>query len=133
MNERGYLESVEQFALYLSELQSSLDPESYALLLHILKVTNEAVVHRNADFEILMSDREQELFTAEFGEALSRLLGLLGPMGIRTLVDLGAHAGTTRGVSSADGRPTTGPDALTRLENDRREIEGIARASGMEP
>ncbi|MGW0759362.1 hypothetical protein ACWD1Y_23305 [Streptomyces sp. NPDC002814] len=29
MNEHGFLESTKQFALYLSELQNSLDPESY--------------------------------------------------------------------------------------------------------
>ncbi|WP_328503297.1 hypothetical protein OG828_33825 [Streptomyces sp. NBC_00457] len=120
MNEHGFLESTKQFALYLSELQNSLDSESYDLLLRILKGTNDALIHRNTDIDIALSPREQELFTPEFGKQLHQLLTLLGPLGAQTFVDFGA----------------AGPDpdqSATDRERLRREVEAIAKASGLEP
>lgn len=121
MNEDVFLESTKQFALYLSELQSGLDPESYELLLRILKGTNDALVHRNVDIDIELSPREQELFTPEFGRRLNQLLDLLGPLGAHTLVDFSTLTGTEPVQSDAE------------REHLRREVEGIARASGLEP
>jgi hypothetical protein len=121
MNEHGFLDGAEQFVLYLSELQSSLDPESYELLLRILKGTNDALVHRNADIDIDLSPREQELFTPEFGERLHRLLDLLAPLGAHTSVDFDTLTGTDPVRSEAE------------REHVRREVEAIAKASGLEP
>ncbi|MEV0735442.1 hypothetical protein AB0I51_05630 [Streptomyces sp. NPDC050549] len=121
MNEHGFPESTEQFALCLSELQSSLDPESYELLLRILKGTNDALVHRNADVDIDLSPREQELFTPEFGQQLHQLLNLLGPFGAHTFVDFGTLTDTESARSEAE------------REHLRSEVEGIAKASGLEP
>ncbi|WP_210589377.1 hypothetical protein [Streptomyces sp. GESEQ-35] len=121
MNEHGFLESTKQFALYLSELQNTLDSESYDLLLRILKGTNDALVHRNTDIDIALSPREQELFTPEFGRQLQQLLTLLGPLGAHTFVDFD---------TPTDTEPTQGD---TEREQLRREVEAIARVSGLEP
>ncbi|WP_149829286.1 hypothetical protein [Streptomyces tailanensis] len=104
MNKDPYLASAEQFVLYLAELQSTLDPESYELLLRILKGTNEALVHRGVELDIPLSPRERELFTPEFGDRLRKLLDHLNP--------------------NCDC-----PDAES--EYLRQEVEAIARASGM--
>lgn len=104
MNEDPFLERAEQFVLYLAELQSTLDPESYDLLLRILKGTNEALVHRGVELDIPLSPRERQLFTPEFGHRLTKLLDHLTPQ-------------------------CAGPDAES--EYLRREVEAIARASGM--
>ncbi|CAM5317697.1 hypothetical protein [Streptomyces abikoensis] len=114
MNDRNFLERTKQFALYLAELQTALDPESYALLLRILKGFNEAIVHRENGIDIPFSPREKELFTPEFGRILTRLAGLLGPHGMHVVV--GTHG-------------TPPPTA----EHDRSEVDAIARASGMNP
>ncbi|WP_416970938.1 hypothetical protein [Streptomyces sp. 4F14] len=119
MNDDAFLETTRRFARRLAELRGSLDPEAYALLLRILKGTNEALVHRDTSVDIDLSDREQELFTPEFGERLRELLDLLGPLGAMTSVDLDA---------------LTGPEAEAReaeRERLRREVEAIARASGL--
>ncbi|MEV1083792.1 hypothetical protein AB0I98_37225 [Streptomyces sp. NPDC050211] len=121
MNEHGFLESTKQFALYLSELQNSLDPESYDLLLRILKGTNDALVHRNTDIDIALSPREQELFTPEFGKQLQQLLTLLGPLGTQTFVDVEPFPGKDSEQSDSE------------REQLRREVEAIAKASGLEP
>lgn len=135
MEERSLLESVKHFALYLSELQSSLDPQSYDLLLRILKGANEALVNRTADINVSLSERDKKLFTPEFGEALSRLLGMLGPLGMHTVVDIDDAFNTesVRDGSTNDVQPPAGLIHLARQEQDRREVEDIARASGMEP
>ncbi|MDX2935937.1 hypothetical protein [Streptomyces ipomoeae] len=117
MNEDAFLESAEQFVLYLAELQGSLDPESYALLLRILKGTNDALSHRNVDIDIQLSPREQELFTPEFGQKLRRLLDHLNPYAPGTLTEYDPV--TNRDESEAE------------REYLRREVEGIARASGL--
>ncbi len=123
MNERRLLESAKEFALCLSELQGSLDSESYELLLRILKGTNEALVNRTANIDIPFSKRDRELFTPEFGESLSRLLRKLGPLGMRTVVDVNR---------SRRGEPT-GFAHLARQQQDMLDVEAIARASGLEP
>ncbi|MCF3107006.1 hypothetical protein IPZ58_36445 [Streptomyces roseoverticillatus] len=114
MNDRNFLERTKQFALYLAELQTVLDPESYALLLRILKGFNEAIVHRENGVDIPFSPREKELLTPEFGRVLTRLAGYLGPHGMQVVV--GTH-----------GSPPPAP------EHDRSEVDAIARASGMSP
>ncbi|MFC5144575.1 hypothetical protein [Streptomyces aureoversilis] len=122
MNDRNFLERTKQFALYLAELQTSLDPESYALLLRILKGFNEAIVHRERGVDIPFSPREKELFTPEFGRVLTRLAGFLGPHGMQVVV--GTHG------TPSDAGPPGGADSG---ERDRHEVDAIARASGMRP
>ncbi|MEH6376393.1 hypothetical protein V7793_19010 [Streptomyces sp. KLMMK] len=122
MNDRNFLERTKQFALYLAELQTSLDPESYALLLRILKGFNEAIVHRERGVDIPFSPREKELFTPEFGRALARLAGFLGPHGMHVVVG-------THGTPAGSGPPGGAEPG----DHDRREVDAIARASGMRP
>ncbi|MGK5732967.1 hypothetical protein [Streptomyces sp. URMC 124] len=125
MNDRNFLERTKQFALYLAELQTSLDPESYALLLRVLKGFNEAILHRERGVDIPFSPREKELFTPEFGRVLTRLAGFLGPHGMHVVVGTDGAPG----APAASGPPGgTGPG-----EHDRREVDAIARASGMRP
>lgn len=135
MNERGFPESVKQFATYLYELQNSLDPESYALLLRILQGTNDAIVNRGTN--VFFSPRDKELFTPEFAESLRKLLGLLGPLGMQTVFDLDFDTDpgmeTTRIDSPADAQPPQKSTHLADQEELRREVEAIARASGLEP
>lgn len=115
MNERSLPESTCQFTLYLAACEREMTPESYELLLRILKSTNDALVHRNRWFDVPVSPRDKELLTPEFNRHLTALMRLLGPREMRVDVDLAPK-----------------PDTDLSTERVRREIEGIARASGME-
>ncbi|MCD9141369.1 hypothetical protein [Streptomyces albireticuli] len=120
MNDQNFLERTRQLALCMAELHTSLDPESYALLLRILQGLNEAIVHRDTGVDLPFSPREKELFTPEFGRVLKKLAGYLGPHGMRVVV------GGEIGDGSGDG-------GAGACERDRREVDAIARASGMRP
>ncbi|GAA0452795.1 hypothetical protein ACFQ2B_30835 [Streptomyces stramineus] len=117
MNDQNFLERTKQFARCMAELHTTLDPESYALLLRILKGLNEAIVHRGSGVDLPFSPREKELFTPEFGQVLTKLAGFLGPHGMRLVVGTGPDADAER----------------DRSERDRSEVDGIARASGLRP
>lgn len=135
MNERRLLESAKEFALCLSELQGNLDPESYDLLLRILKGTNEALVNREAYIDIPFSEKDRELFTPAFGESLSRLLEKLGPLGMSTVVGIDTlTSGKPVGAgSTGEGLPPAGFAHLARQQQDMLDVEATARASGLEP
>lgn len=122
MNDQNFLERTRRLALCMAELHTSLDPESYALLLRILQGLNEAIVHRDTGVDLPFSAREKELFTPEFGRVLEKLAGFLGPHGMRVVV--GAGIG---------GTPAQGPCDGGERDHDRREVDAIARASGMRP
>ncbi|MFF4038692.1 hypothetical protein [Streptomyces sp. NPDC001816] len=117
MDERTLAESTRQFALCLSELQSRLDPDSYALLLRILKATNDAIVTHSDGIDVLFSEHDQELLAPEFTDSLRRLLSCLGPLGMNLITDI-----------DLPQQPSP-----SQREQDRREIDGIARVSGMGP
>ncbi|NUP18993.1 MAG: hypothetical protein HOZ81_23460 [Streptomyces sp.] len=117
MDERTLAESTKQLALCLSDLQSRLDSDSYALLLRILKATNEAIVTHSPGIDVPFSERDRELLTPEFADGLQRLLSCLGPLGMNLFMDIELPQQLSPG----------------QREHDRREIDGIARASGMEP
>jgi hypothetical protein len=114
MDEEHFLERAKQFAQRLAELQNRLDPDSYDLLLRILRGINDAIVHhRDSDgdgVDVPFSPRDQDRFTPALGRELTELTSLLGPHGLRLVVDFGAAQ-----------------------ERDRLEVEAIARASGMDP
>ncbi|MES4904031.1 MULTISPECIES: hypothetical protein [unclassified Streptomyces] len=117
MDEEHFLERAKQFAHRLAELQSRLDPDSYDLLLRILRGINDAIVHRRDgdsggvdSVDVAFSPRDQDRFTPALGQELTELTSLLGPNGLRLVVHLGAEQ-----------------------ERDRREVEAIARVSGMDP
>ncbi|MFF4506590.1 hypothetical protein [Streptomyces sp. NPDC001401] len=115
MTEHSLPESTCQFTLYLARCEREMTPESYELLLRILKSTNDALGHHNRWFDLPVSPRDKELFTPEFNRHLTALMRLLGPREMRMDVDL-----------------TPKPDTDLTTEQVRREIEGIARANGME-
>ncbi|MGY0056048.1 hypothetical protein ACWY4P_05720 [Streptomyces sp. LZ34] len=112
MDEEHFLERAKQFAHRLAELQNRLDPDSYDLLLRILRGINDAIVHRGDGdgIDVAFSPRDQDRFTPALGQELAELTSLLGPHGLRLVVDFGAEQ-----------------------ERDRREVEAIARVSGMAP
>ncbi|MER7790541.1 hypothetical protein [Streptomyces sp. NPDC097640] len=114
MDEEHFLERAKQFAYRLAELQNRLDPDSYDLLLRILRGINDAIMHRSDgvsdSVDVEFSPQDQDRFTPAFGEELAELTSLLGPHGLRLVVDFGAER-----------------------ERDRLEVEAIARVSGMDP
>ncbi|NUS89317.1 MAG: hypothetical protein HOY75_43115 [Streptomyces sp.] len=117
MDEEHFLERAKQFAHRLAELQNRLDPDSYDLLLRILRGINDAIVHRRdggsdrgGSVDVAFSPRDQDRFTPALGRELEELTSLLGPHGLRLVVDFGAEQ-----------------------ERDRMEVEAIARVSGMDP
>ncbi|MDT0546411.1 MULTISPECIES: hypothetical protein [Streptomyces] len=110
MDEEHFLERAKQFAYRLAELRNRLDPDSYDLLLRILRGINDAILHRTDGIEVPFSPRDQDRFTPAFGQELAELTSLLGPHGLRLVVDFGAER-----------------------ERDRLEVEAIARVSGMDP
>ncbi|MGW3568166.1 hypothetical protein ACWDSL_30675 [Streptomyces sp. NPDC000941] len=118
MDEEHFLERAKQFAHRLAELQNRLDPDSYDLLLRILRGINDAIVHRRdggsdsggGSVDVEFSPRDQDRFTPALGRELEELTSLLGPHGLRLVVDFGAEQ-----------------------ERDRMEVEAIARVSGMDP
>ncbi|MDX3230482.1 hypothetical protein [Streptomyces sp. ME19-01-6] len=114
MDEEHFLERAKQFAYRLAELQNRLDPDSYDLLLRILRGINDAIVHRrhgdSDGINVAFSPRDQDRFTPALGRELAELTSLLGPHGLRLEVDFGAEQ-----------------------ERDRLEVEAIARVSGMDP
>ncbi|WP_055551761.1 hypothetical protein [Streptomyces sp. NBRC 110028] len=114
MDEEQFLERAQQFALHLAELQSRLDPASYDLLLRILHGVNEAIVGRSSGgatgIDVPVTALDRDLFTPALGRELAELTSLLGPHGLQLIVEFG-----------------------DQQERDRREVEAIARASGMDP
>lgn len=112
MDEEHLLERAKQFAHRLAELRNRLDPDSYDLLLRILRGINDAIVHRTDgdSVNVEFSPQDQDRFTPAFGQELAELTSLLGPHGLRLVVDFGAER-----------------------ERDRLEVEAIARVSGMDP
>jgi hypothetical protein len=120
MNDQNFLERTKRFALYMAELHTSLDPESYALLLRVLQGLNEAIVHRESGVDLPFSARERELFTPEFGRVLTKLAGYLGPYGVHVVV-------------GTDDGPGDRGDHHKDTERDRQEVDAIARVSGMLP
>ncbi|MDW6058410.1 hypothetical protein SAZ11_10375 [Streptomyces sp. FXJ1.4098] len=116
MDEEHFLERAKQFAHRLAELQYRLDPDSYDLLLRILRGINDAIVHRrdggsdSGSVDVAFSPRDQDRFTPALSRELEELTSLLGPHGLRLVVDFGAEQ-----------------------ERDRMEVEAIARVSGMDP
>lgn len=124
MDEEERCAQAERFRLHLRELRGRLDPASYRLLLKILRGVNDALAGGAGDAEIDMPAAEQELFTEELQAELRTALGMLDFAEDSVVIDLGEAAGT----GNTEGR-------LGELQRaaDRREVECIARVSGMRP
>jgi hypothetical protein len=119
MNEQDFLERGKEFAHYLAVLQDRLEPDSYALLLRMLRGLNDALVQGPGGVAIQFSPDERKLLTPELGQEFAKLAMMLGSCGVHVVVDLdeaGAEA-----------------DVAEQRERDRREVEEIARVSGMAP
>lgn len=114
---RGETEAGRRFFHYLAELRATLDPESFALVLRILEATDQALEDRRANVDVPLSPREQELFTPEFGENLRALMDLLVP--------------AATDVAQWDEPVPDDLEDVDERERLRREVEAIARASGL--
>ncbi len=130
MSDQDFLARTERFARHLADLGLRLDNESFALLLRILHGVNQALVHHSRSVDIPFGPDDRKLFTSELGRELETLMDLLGSHGMRMVVDVGDSAGAA--TASGLERPPSGPLALAERERDRREVEAIVRASGME-
>ncbi|MGW7008954.1 hypothetical protein ACWGCW_40890 [Streptomyces sp. NPDC054933] len=130
MSDQDFLARTERFARHLAELGLRLDKDSFALLLRILGGVNEALVQRSRSVDIPFGPGDKELFTSELGRELETLMELLGPHGMRMVVDVDDSAGRAA-AGDFDG-PPRGLLALAERQRDRREVEAIVRASGME-
>ncbi|GGO81334.1 hypothetical protein [Wenjunlia tyrosinilytica] len=117
MTDADFLERTKRFAFHLAELQERLTPESYALLLRVLRGINDALTRQPGGISIEFAPGEKELFTAELAQELTRLVEFLGPGGLRVVIDMDGAEGPCADVA----------------EHDRHEVERIARASGLEP
>ncbi|UGY94215.1 hypothetical protein [Streptomyces gobiensis] len=118
MEEQEFLDAARRFAVRLAELSQRFDAETYEVLLKILRGVNAAFAQRGTGVDVGFTDRERELFTPEVAWEVARLMELLSTPGSGVRVDLGPSLNT--------GQPDW-------REHDRREVEGIARASGLEP
>jgi hypothetical protein len=114
MNEQDFLERGKEFAHYLAVLQDRLEPDSYALLLRMLRGLNDALAQGPGGVAIQFSPDERRLLTPELGQEFAKLAMMLGSYGVHVVVDVGEAAEEQR-------------------ERDRREVEEIARVSGMTP
>ena len=130
MSDQDFLARTERFARRLAELGLRLDEDSFALLLRILHGVNQALVHHSRSVDVPFGPGDRELFTSELGRELETLMDLLGPHGMRMVVDMDDSAGK----AAADGLEGQrgGLLALAERERDRREVEAIVRTSGME-
>ncbi|MEU0844770.1 MULTISPECIES: hypothetical protein [Streptomyces] len=137
-------ERAERLTQYLTELQERIDPRSLELLMRLLRELSTSPAVRGGTYELGMGPEEKELFTPALQAELLVLFGLLTSQDERVVVDLGdsPHAKGMKVLVPQDRAQD--PDFLHRhkqrvaaeaeqREADRREVEGIARASGMEP
>src|SRR3954452_23705836 len=137
-------ERAERLTQYLTELQERIDPRSLELLMRLLRELSTSPAVRGGTYELGMGPEEKELFTPALQAELLVLFGLLTSQDERVVVDLGdsPHAKGMKVLVPQDRAQD--PDFLLRhkqrvaaeaeqRERDRREVEGIARASGMEP
>ncbi|QKW50034.1 hypothetical protein [Streptomyces buecherae] len=137
-------ERAERLRRYLSELEQRVDPRSLELLMRLLRELSVSPAVRGGTYELGMGPEERKLFTPALQAELLVLFGLLTSHDERVVVDLGdsPHA---KGMKVLVPRERADdPDFLRRhkqrvaaeaaeREADRREVEAIARASGMEP
>ncbi|MDX3229853.1 hypothetical protein [Streptomyces sp. ME19-01-6] len=137
-------ERAERLTQYLTELQERIDPRSLELLMRLLRELSTSPAVSGGTYELGMGPEEKELFTPALQAELLVLFGLLTSQDERVVVDLGdsPHAKGMKVLVPQDRADD--PDFLLRhkqrvaaeaeqREADRREVEGIARASGMEP
>lgn len=137
-------ERAERLTQYLTELQDRIDPRSLELLMRLLRELSASPAARGGTYELGMGAEEKELFTPALQAELLVLFGLLTAQDERVVVDLGdtPHAKGMRVLLPRERADD--PDFLDhhkrrlaaeaeQRERDRREVEGIARASGMEP
>jgi hypothetical protein len=126
MEEQEFLDAARRFAVRLSELSRRFDAETYEVLLKILRGVNTAFAERGTGVDIGFTERERELFTPEVAHEVARLMELLVTPGGGVRIDTGSPLGLSRQVPA---------EAVERSwrEHDRREVEGIARVSGLNP
>lgn len=140
----GRSERAERLRRYLQELQERIDPRALELLLRLLHEASASPAVRGGTYELGMGPEEKELFTPALQAELLVLFGLLTSQEERVVVDLGdsPHAKGMKVLVPqeraedeeflARHKSRVAAEA-ERRERDRREVEAIARASGMEP
>lgn len=127
MEEQEFLDAARRFAARLAELSHRLDAETYDVLLKILRGINAAFAQRGSGVDIGFTKRERELFTPEVAQEVAQLMELLSTTQGGVRVDL---------ESAPEGLPReaqAGAFERALREHDRREVEGIARVSGLGP
>ncbi|MFT2016990.1 hypothetical protein ACMA1D_14245 [Streptomyces sp. 796.1] len=137
-------ERAERLRQHLSDLAQRIDPPSLELLMRLLRELSVSPAVRGGTYELGMGPEERELFTPDLQAELLVLFGLLTSQDERVVVDLGdtPYAKGMKVLVPQDR--ACDPDFLDRhrrrvaaeaaeREADRREVEAIARASGMEP
>ncbi|WKX70432.1 hypothetical protein [Streptomyces sp. XD-27] len=141
--EHGRSERTERLTQYLTELRERIDPESLDLLLRLLREVSTSPAVRGGTYELGMGPEEKALFTPALQAELLVLFGLLTAQDERVVVDLG-DAPHAKGMKMlVPQEQAEDPEFLERhrqrvaaeaerRERDRREVEAIARASGME-
>ncbi|MBB5935090.1 hypothetical protein [Streptomyces zagrosensis] len=137
-------ERAERLRQYLSELERRIDARSLELLMRLLRELSVSPAVRGGTYELGMSPEERELFTPALQAELLVLFGLLTSKDERVVVDLGdsPHAKGMKVLVPQDRahdpeflhrhKERVAAEAAER-EADRREVEAIARASGMDP
>ncbi|MBH5334998.1 hypothetical protein IHE55_09400 [Streptomyces pactum] len=140
----GPSERTERLRRYLGELQERIDPRALELLLRLLQEVSSSPAARGGTYELGMGPEEKELFTPALQAELLVLFGLLTAGEERVVVDLGDsphargmkvlvppdQAGDAEFLARHKSRVAAEAE---RREHDRREVEAIARVSGMEP
>ncbi|WP_431044357.1 hypothetical protein ACQUSR_22245 [Streptomyces sp. P1-3] len=141
--EHGRSERAERLRQYLTELRDRIDPDSLDLLLRLLREVSTSPAVRGGTYELGMGPEEKALFTPALQAELLVLFGLLTAQDERVVVDLG-DAPHAKGMKMlVPQEQADDPEFLERhrqrvaaeaerRERDRREVEAIARASGME-
>ncbi|AXU17061.1 hypothetical protein [Streptomyces clavuligerus] len=146
--ERGGQEVIRlRYRLYVEALRARLPSAQFGLLMEIIRLW---VTHGGGAAELTMDDEEKELFTPEVQQELLHLMGLLsggsGPEGRagHVVVQLGDGEHAKGAMSLVPPEVAADAERLRALRDridaqerrrgeDRREVEGIARASGMLP
>ncbi|WP_069812912.1 hypothetical protein [Streptomyces sp. TP-A0874] len=133
MDEAERRKRANELQRYLDGLAERMAPESHQLLMKILQALNTALSQGGGDTQIEMTAEDKALFTEEFQRELRTVMGMLDFTEEQVVIDIAEDA-ADQGPDAERLRPGTAAErAVDQRERDRREVESIARASGMEP
>ncbi|MCS0636794.1 hypothetical protein NX801_14215 [Streptomyces sp. LP05-1] len=137
-----------RFALYVEALRARMVPEQFGLLMETFKLWAE---NGGGTVRLQLDEEERELFTPAVQQEFLNLMGLLGAMSpghedraAHVVVPLGDGEFVKGAMSLVPPEVAADPERLRAMREkldaqqerrgaDQREVEGIARASGMLP